>query len=275
MDGILIVNKEASMTSHDVVNRLRRILGTKKIGHSGTLDPEATGVLVVLVGKATKVLQFLADTDKTYVATLKLGYRTDTDDIWGNILETKPVNTDFDFEQLVHSFEGFQHQMVPMASAKKVNGKKLLAYKNQNIEIDPIYQDVMIYETKVLSKEDLRFEVSCSSGTYIRSICRDMALQTDNLGCMSTLIRTRVGRFTINQAQTLDEIADHPIWYPIKDVLDHFKMVELSDPLPVYQGKRIEIDENDDLVCITDKGEPIAIYEKEDGHIYRSKRGLW
>lgn len=275
MDGILVVNKEASMTSHDVVNRLRRILGTKKIGHTGTLDPQATGVLVVLVGKACKVLQFLSDTDKTYIATLKLGYSTDTDDIFGNTLEEKPVNTDFDFEELVKSFEGPLHQRVPMASAKKVNGKKLLAYQHQNIDVEPIYQDVTVYRSKALSKEDYRFEISCSSGTYIRSICRDMALKTGNLGCMSSLVRTRVGRFTIEQAQSLDEIAQNPVWYPVKDVLDHFTMVELDDPLAVYQGKRIELDEKDDRVCITDKGEPIAIYEREKDNIFRSKRGLW
>lgn len=144
MDGILIVNKPAGMTSHDVVNRLRKILQTKKIGHTGTLDPQATGVLVVLVGKACKILQFLNDTDKTYRAGIQLGYATDTMDVFGTITQEKEVNLDFDFEEVLKSFQGKISQLVPMTSAKKIHGKKLMEYQRQNIEIEPIYQDVEI-----------------------------------------------------------------------------------------------------------------------------------
>ena len=131
MDGILIVNKPAGMTSHDVVNRLRKILKTKKIGHTGTLDPQATGVLIVLVGKACKILQFLKDTDKTYQAGIQLGYATDTMDIFGNVTQEKEICTDFNFEEVLQTFQGKIRQLVPMTSAKKIHGKKLMEYQER------------------------------------------------------------------------------------------------------------------------------------------------
>ena len=126
MDGVLIVNKPAGMTSHDVVNQIRRIFHTKKVGHTGTLDPMATGVLIVLVGKACKILQFLKDTDKTYQAEIVLGYSTDTMDIHGQILEQKPIDWNFDFGAVLATFLGEHQQLVPMTSAKKINGTVLI-----------------------------------------------------------------------------------------------------------------------------------------------------
>lgn len=276
MDGIIIINKPMGMTSHDVINKLRKHFHQKKFGHTGTLDPNATGVLVVLCGKACKVLQFLQDTDKTYRATIQLGCSTSTDDIWGEKLASKEVNRDFDFKEELNKFIGNQHQKVPMTSAKKINGKKLMEYQRESIEVEPVYQDIEIYDIFSLSDKDLLFQVHCSGGTYVRSICRDLALNTDNLGCMSSLIRTQVGRFHIEQAQTLDEIYENgPIIYPVKEVLTHIPSIELENIDPILQGKRISLPCDYEQVCITYDGQPIAIYNYVADHVYAPKRGLW
>ena len=272
MDGILVINKPAGMTSHDVINKLRRKKKKKKFGHTGTLDPDATGVLVVLCGKACKALQFLNDTDKKYVSSIQLGYFTTTDDIHGEITQQKDINLNFDFDEVLRSFLGKQSQQVPMTSAKKIKGKKLMDYQRENIDIEPVYQDIEIYSIHSINKDDLSFEVHCSSGTYVRSICRDLALKTNNAGCMKSLQRTAVGRFTIDMAQ---DIEDEPVLYPVSMVLDHLPFVEYESILEVYQGKQIHLNQDEPLVCITENNEPVAIYENIGNGIYKSKRGLW
>lgn len=274
MDGILVINKPAGMTSHDVVNFLRRHYHQKKFGHTGTLDPDATGVLLVLCGKACKVLQFLNDTDKSYQAEIQLGYSTTTDDISGEILEQKEVNTDFDFDEVLNSFKGPLHQKVPATSNKKVNGQKLIDLQRKGAVVPDVYQDIEVYDIHAIGK--LAFEVHCSSGTYVRSICRDFALKTKNLGCMKSLVRTSVGRFRLEQAQSLDELKSaDPILYPVQMLLDHLPMVEYETILDVYQGKRIQLETDANRVCICDQGEPVAIYDREKDDIFKSKRGLW
>lgn len=272
MDGIIVINKPAGMTSHDVINKLRKKYHQKKFGHTGTLDPEATGVLIVLCGKACKILQFLQDTDKKYIGSIQLGYSTTTDDVQGEIVERKDVNMDFDFQEVLNTFKGRQHQKVPFTSAKKINGKKLMEYQRENKDVEPVYSDVEIYDIQALDEEELSFEVSCSSGTYVRSICRDFGLKTNNRACMKSLQRTAVGRFTIDQAQDLE---DELVVYPTKLLLDHFPWVEYKNILDVYQGKAIRVDCEADFICILDEGEPVAIYEKLKEGLYKSKRGLW
>lgn len=272
MDGILVINKPVGMTSHDVINTLRKKYNQKKFGHTGTLDPDASGVLVVLCGKACKVLQFLNDTDKTYISSIQLGYSTTTDDISGKVIASKPVNNDFEFQAVLDTFVGKNHQQVPMTSAKKVNGKKLMEYQRKNIDIEPVFADIEIYSIQAIDASDLSFEVHCSSGTYVRSICRDFAKKTNNEGCMKSLCRSGVGRFTLDMAQDIEE---DPILYPISSVLDHLSFVEYQPILDVYQGKRIQYNSVEPLICITENGEPIAIYEYEKEGIYHSKRGLW
>lgn len=276
MDGVLIIDKPKGMTSHDVIFRLRKIFHQKKFGHSGTLDPDATGVLVVLCGKACKVLQFLQDTDKTYQATLQLGAFTSTDDISGDVIETKEINLDFDFDEELSKFFGKQRQQVPMTSAKKIQGKKLLDYQRQNIEVPAVYQDIEIYDIHSLDTDKFSFEVHCSSGTYIRSICRDLAIHTNNAGCMASLRRTKVGRFSIDQAQTLDQLQDNaPVLYPIKSVLSHLPMIDVEDPTSIYQGKHFYHTCDAQRICICYQDEPIAIYDQIQPGEFVSKRGLW
>ena len=272
MDGIIVINKPAGMTSHDVIGRLRRKYKQKKFGHSGTLDPNATGVLIVLCGNATKILQFLSDTDKTYEATIQLGTSTTTDDIWGEVVDTAPVHLDFNFEEELQKFVGPLHQKVPMTSAKKIQGKKLMDYQREGIEVPDVYQDIEVYSMECLDEENLKFKVHCSSGTYVRSICRDIALNTNNKGCMSSLVRTQVGRFTIDQAESIDQ--EHTL-YPIEMALDGFEMVEFSPIEDIYHGKHVRMDAKQDQVCIMHEGKAVAIYERDHGNVFGCKRGLW
>lgn len=276
MDGILLINKEANMTSHDVVFKLRKLLKTKKIGHTGTLDPDATGVLVILVNNACKALPFLEDTDKEYIATMKLGIDTDTEDIWGNVLTEKAIKPIADFHALAQSFVGSQKQLPPMISSIKVDGKKLYEYARANIPVERPLRDVCFHEIEVLDEAQLRFRVSCSSGTYIRSLCRDMAQRSDNLGCLSSLVRTRVGRFKLADCATLKDVEEGNYQiFPLMDALAHYPQIELSDPKDVLSGKRMIVESEADRVLFTYEGQAFAIYEREKANSFRSVRGLW
>ncbi len=276
MDGVLIINKEANMTSHDVVFKLRKILNTKKIGHSGTLDPNATGVLVVLVGKACKILPFIEDVDKHYIASLQLGSRTFTDDVWGDVLETKPITPIQDFESVLKSFEGRIKQVPPKVSSIKVNGKKLYEYARNNEEVELPVREVDIFKTEVLDEENLRFLVHCGSGTYVRSLCVDIANKTNNLGCMSSLIRSQVGKFSLEQAYTLQQVANGAFsLYSIKDMLAHYTQIQYDKIQDVYHGKAIQLSCEEDEVVICDKDEVVSIYRRRNGNTFICVRGLF
>lgn len=211
MNGILIVNKEKGFTSHDVVAKLRGILHIKKIGHTGTLDPDATGVLPVCVGKATKVCGLLTDKDKVYEAVIRFGITTDTLDMTGAVLRERPVAvTEKQLRETMAAFVGEIEQIPPMYSAIKVNGKKLcdLARAGQEVERKP--RRITIYELSLLSanleEAECTVRVHCSKGTYIRSLCHDIG---ERLGCgaaMKSLVRVRAGQFGIEQSMTLSEI---------------------------------------------------------------------
>ena len=209
MDGILNIYKEKDFTSHDVVAKLRGILHMKKIGHTGTLDPQATGVLPVCLGKATKACDMMTEKSKVYEAVLLLGIKTDTEDMTGKILEEKKVTVNEDeVREAVESFLGTYNQIPPMYSAIKVNGKKLyeLAREGKTIERKP--RPVTLYELTILEMNlpRVRIRITCSKGTYIRSLCRDIGEQLGCGGCMEQLIRTRVGHFLIENALTLAQI---------------------------------------------------------------------
>ena len=193
MDGIIIINKPKGFTSHDVVAVLRKTLSTKKVGHTGTLDPNATGVLPILVGQATKLSKYLIEHDKTYIATLKLGEKTDTGDGEGNIIESKNVNcVSEQIEQVLETFIGKQKQIPPMYSAVKVDGKKLYEYARKDLEPERKPRDIDIYSITLIKfdNNEVVFEVSCSKGTYIRTLCEDIASRLGTVGYMKELERT-------------------------------------------------------------------------------------
>ena len=207
--GIINVYKEAGYTSFDVVARLRGILKIKKIGHTGTLDPDATGVLPVCVGKATKLCDMLTDKDKVYECVMMLGVETDTYDLSGRVLERKSVNsTEEEIVGAINSFVGDIMQVPPMYSALKVNGKKLYELAREGKEVERKARPVTIFSIDILniSLPEVSIRIHCSKGTYIRSLCHDVG---QKLGCgcaMKSLVRTRVSMFDISDARTLDEI---------------------------------------------------------------------
>ena len=215
MDGIIIINKPKQWTSHDIVNKVKKITG-EKVGHIGTLDPNATGVLPLLIGKGTQMSKYLIDHDKTYEVILKLGIKTDTADGEGKIIEEQQVNKECfekeDIENVLKSFIGKQQQIPPMYSAIKVQGKKLYEYarKGQSIKIEPRHIEIYDIKLNFVNKEEneIGFTVQCSKGTYIRSLCEDIAQKLNTIGYMKELNRTKVGNFDITQAITIEEIQE-------------------------------------------------------------------
>lgn len=211
INGIINVYKEKGYTSHDVVAKLRGILKQKKIGHTGTLDPDAVGVLPVCLGKATKLCDLLTDKDKTYEAVLLLGIETDTQDISGKILNESTVNlTKKMIETAIKKYIGEYSQIPPMYSALKVNGKKLyeLAREGKTIERTPrqVYiKDIIINDINLPANE-ITMTIDCSKGTYIRTLCHDIGSDLGCGGCMKSLIRTKVSRFSIDDGLTLSKI---------------------------------------------------------------------
>lgn len=208
--GIINVYKEKGYTSHDVVAKLRKITGQKKIGHTGTLDPDATGVLPVCLGKGTKLCDLLTDKDKTYEAVLLLGKSTATQDISGEVISEKDTTMlkESDVREAVLSFVGEYDQIPPMYSALKVNGKKLYELAREGKVVERKARKVMIRGIRILDIDlpRVRMSVSCSKGTYIRTLCNDIGEKLGCGGCMETLIRTRVGRFSVEESMTLDVI---------------------------------------------------------------------
>jgi len=231
MDGILIINKPKGRTSHDIVSKVKKIVGNK-VGHTGTLDPNATGVLPLLIGKGTLCSQYLMEHDKIYEVVLKLGIKTDTADSEGNVIEEKVVDLDSLSEakisDVLNSFLGKQEQIPPMYSAIKVNGKKLYEYarKGQDVEIKPRQIEIYKCELKQVDLEgkQICFTVHCSKGTYIRSLCEDIAIKLGTVGYMKELNRIRVGIFGIEKAITIEELESNI--YNENFINEHFISIE-------------------------------------------------
>ena len=212
MDGIIIVNKPSGYTSHTIVSKIRKKFNIKKVGHTGTLDPLATGVLPILLGSGTKLSKYLINHDKEYIATIKLGVKTDTADIEGNIIEEAeiPILSEEQIKNVLKNFEGVQYQKPPMYSAIKVNGKKLYEYARNGQTIDVQARKIEIYNIELLKYEGefIEIKVACSKGTYIRSLCEDIAKKLDTIGTMATLQRTKVGEFTLEEAIEMEDLEE-------------------------------------------------------------------
>lgn len=227
MDGIIVINKEKDYTSHDVVAKLKKKLNISKVGHTGTLDPNATGVLPILIGKGTKFSKYLINHDKTYKAKIELGKKTDTADVKGNVIEEKPVDTEYikqNLVQVLESFVGKQEQVPPMYSAIKKNGKKLYEYarKGEKIEVEPRKIEIYKIELVKYNEKNIEFIVSCSKGTYIRSLCEDIAEKLNTVGYMKNLERLQVGEFNIEKSVLIDDVNTENIekyLYTLEDIL--------------------------------------------------------
>ena len=287
MDGIINVYKERGFTSHDVVAKLRGILHIKKIGHTGTLDPDAVGVLPVCIGKGTKLCDMITDTDKTYEAVMLLGISTDTQDISGNVLSKKDVAVDEKtLIETIDSFVGEYKQIPPMYSAIKVNGRKLYQLAREGIEIERSPRDVYIRSIHIndmnLQDDELSvtMTVSCSKGTYIRTLCHDIGEKLGCGACMKSLSRTRVGRFYIDDSYTINQIAalnlkgelssivtpvDSMFDYPeIRIKREYDKLLYNGNQLPLSAGKALDGNTDDKVRIYNESGEFIGIYSMDD-----------
>ena len=270
MNGVIVINKEKNYTSRDIVNILSKKFNTKKIGHTGTLDPIATGVLVVVIGKYTKLVDILTSSYKEYIATLKLGIKTDTLDITGNILDKKDFNVNKEvINEVLNSFLGESLQEVPIYSAVKINGKKLYEYARENKKVELPKRSININEIELLEYKDdtIKFRCIVSKGTYIRSLINDIGIKLGTYATMCDLQRTKQGDFKIDDSYTLKDIENYN--YNIltyKDLFENYELKELNDQeyFKVKNGSYMPINFNNDLVIYTYKNEYIAMYEKHD-----------
>lgn len=235
MDGIVVINKDAGRTSRDIVNDLIHIFNTKKIGHTGTLDPIATGVLVVCIGNCTKLVDILTSKNKEYIATIKLGIKTDTGDITGNIISKKEYSVNkTQVEETLHSFLGTSLQTVPIYSAVKINGKKLYQYARENKEVVLPKREINISNIKLLSINfgEIKFQVTVSKGTYIRSLIEDICEKLNTVGTMASLVRTKQGNFSLDESVKIEDIkkGDYKI-ISKEEVLSNYETIEVDEEL--------------------------------------------
>ena len=276
MDGILIINKEKNMTSRDVVDIICHKLDTRKVGHTGTLDPLATGVLVVAVNKGVKLVEDITGLDKEYIAEVTIGIKTDTYDITGNILEEKEesINKD-DLIKVLDSFKGPYHMTVPIYSAVKVNGKKLYEYAREGKEVELPTKDVYINNIELIDLKDNKFTFKCnvSKGTYIRSLINDICNKLGIIGTMSNLTRTKQGKFSIEDSISLDDASIKNV-IPMEQVID-LPIIEVDDYLynRIKNGNKLENRYNYPKFAFFYNKKLIAIYiiDPNDSNIIKPK----
>lgn len=278
MDGLLCINKEANMTSFDALRKIKKVFHTKKVGHSGTLDPNATGVLIVAINRATKSLPYLDVFDKIYHAKIKLGIQSHTGDVWGETIQEKDLEsfTEEELKNVLTSFIGKNKQRVPMVSAKRVDGKRLYQYVLDGEDVETQYTDIEIFSLELLSFSESEIEIRAhvSNGSYIRTLCEDIAEKLGNLGSMSYLNREKVGKFDLSQSIQLEDInMDTPL-LSVKNHL-YLPVIEAVEfQRQIMHGQRIELKtEHDKLVL--DANEFYAVYEREKDNTFKSVRGLW
>lgn len=286
MDGLIIINKEENMTSRDVVNIVSKRLNTKKVGHTGTLDPMAKGVLVIAVNKALKIVDEIVSLDKEYIAEVTLGLKTDTLDITGNILEKRVPRKigKSEIQETLKSFLGKYTMEVPIYSAIKVNGKKLYEYARKGEEVVLPVKEVNINDIKLIDDiiyddTTIKFKFKCNvtKGTYIRSLIRDICIKLNEIGTMSDLIRTKQGDFNIKNAIKLDDLRDNINIINMHDCLE-FPMIEVNDFLynKIKNGSKLENRYECNKVGFIYKNKLIAIYiiDEKNPHKVKPKKVL-
>ena len=287
MNGILLINKEKGITSHFAISRVKRIIKVKKIGHAGTLDPLATGLLVVMVNSATKLSNYLMEATKEYIAEIFIGRSTDTLDSEGTILEEKKVKENIEVDSVLESFLGKSKQIPPMYSAIKQDGKKLYELARSGIEVERKERDIEIFDINRISEvinEDgfikFSFKVTCSKGTYIRTLCEDIGKVLGYPAHMSNLVRTKIGSLSIEDAYTVEDIEEGNYKYiEMTDALRNYNIIEVDERLYnlIINGVGIpisEINAFDDLIVLTYKSELIGIYKKNNDGKYIAER-VW
>ena len=269
---ILYINKPKDITSFDVVHKISNIFGIKKVGHTGTLDPLATGVMLVCVGKATKIVELLTAEDKEYIAEVKLGIKTDTLDITGEVLETRDVPKDLNIIETLNSFKKTYLQEVPIYSAVKVNGKKLYEYAREEKKVELPKKEVTIKEIELLNMNNntFKFRTLVTKGCYIRSLINDICITLNTIGTMTSLVRTKQGKIDISNTNCLEEIESNNYkYYKIEEVLD-YKTIEVDSNLnkKISNGVKLSNEWNiKDKVIFTYNNKLLGIYENNNDEL--------
>lgn len=266
MNGVIVVNKPKGITSRDVVNKLVKVFGTKSIGHIGTLDPMATGVLVCLIGKYTKLGSIMVNHDKEYVATFKLNVLTDTLDSEGKVLKTdNKIISLKDMQGAIEHFNGLTYmQEVPIYSAVKVNGKKLYDYARNNEDIILPKKEVTIYKLELVSFEDeVKIKCKVSKGTYIRALIRDICAYLGTYGVMTDLVRTKLGDYDIGDAYSLDDISNGKYkLYGLEDMFNlDVRYINDDNHKQIYNGNIVK-DKNSNYILYKDGDKAVAFYTR-------------
>ena len=271
MNGIIIVNKEKGYTSRDIVNKICNIYNTRKVGHTGTLDPIAEGVLIVCLNKALKVAEFITAADKEYIAMFDLGYETDTLDITGKKIKESNIKvTKEELEETIKQFKGTIKQTVPIYSAIKVKGKKLYEYARKNQDVELPSRTVKIFDIDLLDfnyqKQTATIKVHVSKGTYIRSLISDIGIKLNTYATMTNLVRTKQGNIDIKLSSTIKEIEEnkHKV-YRIKEILNMPTISVNNDELltKIKNGCEVNLNTNEEMILILDEYDnEIAIYQK-------------
>ncbi len=281
MDKVILLNKPAGFTSFDAVARCRRILHEKKIGHTGTLDPNASGLLIILAGKYTKLLQYCTADHKRYHASFVLGIKTDTEDIWGTVIGEKEyrMHDPEELEQACMRFTGDILQVPPMYSAIKVNGKKLYELARQGREIERQPRPVTVHALSVHHTGENRYDMDAevSSGTYIRTLISDYCESIGEYGVMSALERRGIGNVSLSDAVTLEYLEAHPEYSAdVRTVLNPEIGFVTTDKMDyVRNGRDLELESEREYVCILDGDDIAAVYRRRENGLYHCERGLF
>ena len=279
LSGSLLINKEIGLTSRQEVNNISRKLGEKKAGHIGTLDPFADGLLIVLLGSSTKISPFLEVMDKTYISTMKLGSKTNTGDLTGEVVETKEI-PELKKEQISEVLQGFlgkNTQIPPIFSALKVNGQPMYKYARKVIEIERKPREIEVYKIYLVSyeKDEITFLAKVSKGTYVRTLGEDIAEKLGTVGHLTKLTRIEIGPYSLKDAKKSSEATESDL-IPISKMLAHLKTFEVEGDLAkkALNGMHFRLPINDETILLKDKDGIIALYKREPNGVYGCVRGL-
>lgn len=279
LSGSLLINKEIGLTSRQEVNNISRKLNEKKAGHIGTLDPFADGLLIVLLGSSTKISPFLEVMDKTYLATLKLGMKTNTGDLTGEAVETKeiPSLSKDKISTVLSGFLGKSSQIPPLFSALKVNGQEMYKYARKGIEIERNPREIEVFKIDLVSfeKDEITFLAKVSKGTYIRTLGEDIAERLQTVGHLTKLTRTEIGPYSLKDAKKSSEVCKEDL-LPIEKMLSHIKTFEVDGELAkkALNGMHFRLPIDDENILLKDKDGIIAYYKREPSGVYGCVRGL-
>lgn len=277
--GAILLDKKIGLTSRDEVNIVSKKLNTKKVGHIGTLDPFADGLLICLVNQATKIAPYLENLDKEYLATLKLGEATDTADKTGEVIERKeiPILSKEKINEVFVSMLGKNLQVPPMYSAIKINGKQLYKYAREGEMIERKPREITIYSLSLISfeQDSITFICKVSKGTYIRTLAEEIAQKLNTVGHLNSLTRTKIGEFSLNDANSSDNVSEENI-IPIEKLLPTMKQIKVDESTSklVKNGMHIHLKTNVETVLLIDENGVLAIYKKDHKDIYACLRGL-